>query len=129
MRSLNYSTYFVSRNGLVSCCGLRPQNTYWFSDGYADYLRSFSWAMASLPELAPKRQNHLLGSSSVVQSVSYGRDRVAYTTFSPSAQDVLRLKFRPTRVAGGAFTAEPAGNGDYIVRVRHDSARRIVVSG
>ncbi|HWJ31765.1 MAG TPA: hypothetical protein VNR59_05450 [Gaiellaceae bacterium] len=129
VRSLNYSTYFVSRNGLVSCCGLRPQNTYWFSDGYADYLRSFSWAMASLPELAPKRQNHLLGSSSVVQSVSYGRDRVAYTTFSPSAQDVLRLKFRPTRVAGGAFTAEPAGNGDYIVRVRHDSARRIVVSG
>jgi hypothetical protein len=129
VRSLNYATYFADSNGLVSCCGRRPQNTYWFSDGYADYMRSFNWAMALLPELAPQRQNHLLGSSSVVRSVSYRRNRVSYTTFSAPANEVLRLRFRPTRVAGGEFTVEPAGGGDYIVRVRHSDARRITVSG
>lgn len=129
IRSLNYATYFARSNGLVSCCGQRSQNTYWFSDGYSDYLRSFNWAMAWLPELAPKRQNHVLGSTSVVRSVSYGRDRVAYTTFTPAATEVLRLRFRPLHVSGGTFTAEPAGGGDYVVRVRHESSRRIVVSG
>ena len=85
--------------------------------------------MAWLPELAPKRQDHVLGSTSVVRAVSYGRDRVAYTTFSPAATDVLRLRFRPARVSGGTFTVEPAGGGDYVVRIRHESSRRIVVSG
>lgn len=129
IRSLNYATYFARSNGLVSCCGQRSQNTYWFSDGYSDYLRSFNWAMAWLPELAPKRQNHVLGSTSVVRSVSYGRDRVAYTTFAPAATDVLRLRFRPLHVSGGTFTVEPAGGGDYVMRIRHESSRRIVVSG
>jgi hypothetical protein len=129
IRSLSYATYFTRSNGLVSCCGQRPQNTYWFSDGYADYLRSFNWAMALLPELAPKRQNHLLGSSSVVRSVSYARNRVTYTTFAPAASEVLRLRFRPTRVSGGTFTVEPLGGGDYVVRVQHESSRRIAISG
>lgn len=129
IRSLNYATYFARSNGLVSCCGQRPQNTYWFSDGYSDYLRSFNWAMALLPELAPKGQNHVLGSSSVVRSVSYGSNRVAYTTFAPAATDVLRLRFRPVQVSGGTFTAEPLGGGDYVVRVRHEGSRRIVLSG
>ena len=73
VRSLSYATYFEAGNGRISCCGQRPGNTFWFSDGYGDYLRSFNWAMAAMPELAPKRQNHLLGSSSVVQSVAYSR--------------------------------------------------------
>jgi hypothetical protein len=129
VRSLNYATYFADRVGRISCCGRRPQNTYWFSDGYADYLRSFNWGMALLPELAPKRQNHLLGSSSVVRAVSYGRNRVSYSTFAESASEVLRLRFRPTAVSGGEMTVEPAGGGDYIVRVRHEHARRITVTG
>jgi hypothetical protein len=129
VRSLNYATYFADRDGRISCCGRRPQNTYWFSDGYADYLRSFNWGMALLPELAPKRQNHLLGSSSVVRAVSYGRNRVSYSTFAESAGEVLRLRFRPSRVTGGEMTVEPAGGGDYVVRVRHEHARRITVTG
>ena len=129
VRSLNYATYFALGDGRVSCCGQRPQNTYWFSDGYADYLRSFNWGMAVLPELAPKRQNHLLGSSSVVRSVSYARNRVSYTTFAETGTDVLRLRFRPTSVTGGEYTAEPAGNGDYVVRVRRAHARRVTVAG
>lgn len=129
IRSLNYATYFARGDGLVSCCGQRPQNTYWFSDGYSDYLRSFNWALRWLPELAPKRQNHVLGSTSVVQRVAYGRNRVVYTTFNPSAVDELRLRFAPAHVDGGTFTMKPAGGGDYIVEIRHAGARRIVVSG
>src|SRR5262249_52030531 len=129
VRSLNYATYFAAADGRISCCGQRPQNTYWFSDGYADYLRSFNWGMAALPELAPKRQNHLLGSSSVVRSVSYGPNRVSYATFADSATEVLRVRFRPATVTGGEYTAEPVGGGDYVVHVRHEHARRVTVAG
>jgi pimeloyl-ACP methyl ester carboxylesterase len=129
VRSLNYATYFAARDGRISCCGQRPQNTYWFSDGYADYLRSFNWGMALLPELAPKRQSHLLGSTSVVRAVAYGANRVSYTTFAESASEVLRLKFRPTSIAGGEMTVQAAGAGDYVVRVQHEHARRITVAG
>jgi pimeloyl-ACP methyl ester carboxylesterase len=128
VRSLNYSTYFEAGHGLISCCGRRSQNTFWFSDGYADYLRSFNWAMAELPELAPKHRNHLLGSSSVVQAVSYGRRAVAYRTFDDDAVDVLRLAFRPSHVSGGTFAVEPR-DGDFVVRVQHAGSRRIRVSG
>jgi poly(3-hydroxybutyrate) depolymerase len=140
-RSLNYATYFALNDGRIACCGRRPQNTYWFSDGYGDYLRSFNWAMAAIPEFAPKRQNHLLGSSSVVQAVSYGRAGVGYRTFDARAVDVLRLAYRPAGVRAGGrtlppvdeltgdgYTVEPLGGGDYVVRVRHERARSVFVS-
>jgi hypothetical protein len=142
VRSLNYATYFAASDGRVSCCGQRSTNTFWFSDGYADYLRSFNWAMAAMPDLAPKRRDHLLGSSSVVQSVSYARRRLTYRTFDASGTDVLRLSFRPRRiVAGGSvltersdlsaegYVVQALGGGDFAVRIRHDSARRIALDG
>ncbi len=52
-RSMNYATYFTSSEGLVACCGQDYHAPYWFSDGYADYLRHFNWTMGALPELAP----------------------------------------------------------------------------
>ena len=103
-RSLNYATYFALKDGRIACCGRRPQNTYWFSDGYGDYLRSFNWAMAAIPEFAPKRQSHLLGSSSVVQRVAYGRAGISYRTFDPRAVEVLRLAYRPGAVRAGGRT-------------------------
>jgi pimeloyl-ACP methyl ester carboxylesterase len=140
-RSLNYATYFAASDGRIACCGKRPQNTYWFSDGYGDYLRSFNWAMAAVPEFAPKRQNHLLGSSSVVQAVSYGRLGVGYRTFDPRSVEVLRLAYRPAAVHAGSralplmetlteegYTVRPLGGGDYVVRIRHEQARSIHVS-
>jgi hypothetical protein len=127
-RSLNYATYFEAGRGLISCCGKRGYNTFWFSDGYADYLRSFNWAMALMPELAPKHQTHLLGSSSVVQAVSYSKSSVGYRTFDDDAMDVLRLAFRPARISGGTFSVE-VRDGDYVVRVRHERSRRIRISG
>jgi hypothetical protein len=141
VRSLNYATYFAAGDGRISCCGVRSHNTFWFSDGYGDYLRSFNWAMAAMPELAPKRRDHLLGSSSVVQAVAYGRRQVAYRTYDTSSTEVLRLSFRPREVTAGTVLPERAdlgaegyvvqalGGGDFTVRIRHDHARRIRILG
>jgi hypothetical protein len=97
--------------------------------------------MAAMPELAPKRQNHLLGSSSVVQSVAYSGGDVVYRTFDPHSTVVLRWRFRPRAVTAGTALAErddlaaegyviqPLGGGDYAVRIRHDHSRRIQVKG
>jgi hypothetical protein len=139
--SLNYATYFTDAGGRVACCGDDFANAYWFDDGYADYTRSFNWAMAALPELAPQRQDHLLGSSSVVQRVSYGRRSVGYRTFDPSGTEVLRLSFRPRAVTADGrslaersgldaegFTVVSAGGGDFVVRVRRDAARAVAIS-
>jgi hypothetical protein len=141
VRSLSYATYFAAGDGRISCCGQRPTNTYWFSDGYGDYLRSFNWAMAAMPELAPKRRNHVLGSTSVVQAVKYGPRRVSYRTFGPKSVEMLRLAFKPKRVVAGAelpvrtdleaegYVVQPLGGGDYTARIRHDGSRQIRVEG
>jgi hypothetical protein len=141
VRSLNYATYFAAGDGRISCCGQRPVNTYWFSDGYGDYLRSFNWAMAAMPELAPKRRNHLLGSSSVVQAVTYAPKRVSYRTFSRKSVEVLRLAFKPKRVVAGTqlsaradlsaegYVLQSLGGGDYSARIRHDGSQQIRVEG
>jgi poly(3-hydroxybutyrate) depolymerase len=140
-RSLNYATYFARSDGRVACCGERGHNPYWFSDGYGDYLRSFNWAMAAIPELAPRRQSHLLGSTSVVQRVRYGRRGVvSYRTFNPRAVEALRLAYRPAGVhagtralpllsilSGEGYTVQPLQGGDFVVRVRHEQARSIHV--
>lgn len=141
-RSLNYATYYAASDGKISCCGEGFGGQYWFSDGYADYLRHFNWAMGAVPEWAPKRQNHLLRSSSVVQKVTYGPHSVAYRTFDAAAREVLRLKFRPTAVTAGGkalegrkdlnapgYTLETLPGGDVVLRVRHDSSGEVRIKG
>jgi hypothetical protein len=94
-----------------------------------------------MPELAPKRQNHLLGSGSVVQSVAYSRKGVAYRTFDAASTEVLRLRFRPRRVTAGTtlleredldaegYMIQALGGGDYAIRIRHDRSRRVRIEG
>ena len=94
-RSLNYASYFTLSDGRVSCCGDGFGGQFWFSDGYGDYLRSFNWAMGSLPEYAPVGADHLLRSSSIVQKVAYGRQRLAYTTFDRDSVEVIRRALLP----------------------------------
>ena len=139
-RSLNYATYFAGSDGRIACCGRRGANTYWFSDGYSDYLRSFNWAMAAVPELAPRGRDHLLGSTSVVRTVAYRARSLAYVTFDRHGVEVLRLSFVPKRVlAGGSLSQrrDLAAEGyvvrrlgrDAIVRVRHDRSSTIRIVG
>jgi hypothetical protein len=137
-RSLNYATYFADSNGLIACCGTEfgANDLYWFDDGYGDYIRNFLWGMAAIPEFAPAGENHLLGSTSVVQQVSYQQNRIAWRTFDAVATDTLRLHFMPSAVeAGGAaltrvpklsgsdgYSVEPLPSGDYVVRIRRTKA-------
>jgi hypothetical protein len=142
-RSLNYATYYAGSDGRISCCGTdHGDDGYWWSDGYGDYLRHFNWAMAAIPAFAPKGQNHLLGSSSVVQKVSYGDRSVAYRTFDREAREVLSLHFKPVQVTAGGvtlherqdlksegYTIQPLGGGDYAVRVHHVNSNEVSIKG
>src|SRR5579864_4484202 len=94
-RSLNYATYFTISDGRISCCGQGFSGQFWFSDGYSDYLRHFNWAMGAIPQFAPKGENHLLRSTSLVQKVKYEGHTIAYRTFDKAATEVLRLNFKP----------------------------------
>ncbi len=141
-RGLNYGTYFAASDGRIACCGLDYTASYWFSDGYSDYLRHFQWAMGAIPEFAPAGQDHILRSSSVVQSVKYAARDIQYRTFDAASAEVIRLSFKPAAItAGGKSLAEndaaqaegyslrslPAG--DWVLEIRHASSREISVKG
>jgi len=142
-RSLNYATYYANSDGKISCCGTDyGDEGYWWSDGYADYLRHFNWVMGAVPEWAPIHQNHLLHSSSVVQKVTYGTHGVEYKTFDTAATEVLRLDFRPQKVTAGGtalterkdlkeqgYTLQRLPDGDYVMRVRHATSGEVSIQG
>ena len=137
---MNYATYFASSDGRIACCGADFHQPYWFSDGYADYLRHFNWTMGALPDLAPIGENHVLRSTSVIQRVSYGPHRITYKTFDSAGTQVLRLNFKPSRVTVGnsslpqrsdlrepGFTVEAAAEGDYVIRIRQTGGNDVVI--
>jgi hypothetical protein len=146
-RSLNYSTYFAASDAKIACCGLDYSDShysdlYWWDDGYGDYIRNILWAMGAIPELAPKGQDHLLRSTSVVRRVEYGKRTLSYTTFDADASEVLRLSYTPSRIeADGIALPEDASStrhgytvtrlpdGDYIVRIRHLTSGEVHITG
>jgi hypothetical protein len=141
-RSLNYTTYFAASDGKIACCGLDYADSYWFDDGYGDTVRNFMWAIGAIPEFAPKGENHLLRSSSVVQKITYDDRGIRYRTFDSTATEVLRLVYKPSRITAGrsslnerhdlngdGYTIESLKEGDYIVRLRHTSSNEVVVAG
>ncbi len=99
IRRLNWATYMVDADGK----NLYPTTTranagkprtgggIWLTDGYGDYVRHYLRAMASFPELAPEDQNHLLRSSSVIRSVTYGPDSISYEKFDASSTERFKL--------------------------------------
>lgn len=95
-RFLNVASYMTYDNGVVAVGPYWPGS--WFSDGYSDYIRHFFDAMAAVPEWAPAGEDHLLRSSSVVQSISYQPKQIAFTTFDNAAKVLLRLNSRPKAV-------------------------------
>ncbi len=94
VRTLNWATYTVAADG---------RNRYirddiWLTDGYGDYVRHYLRAMAAMPELAPF-ENHLLSSSSVVKSITYGKERMEFTTWDDKGDVILRLTEKPVSVS------------------------------
>jgi hypothetical protein len=104
IRRLNWATYMVDTDGK----NRYPRDDVWLTDGYGDYVRHYLRAMAAQPELAPKDQNHLLRTSSAIQSISYGGDRITYTKFDAHSRERLKLgQWTPARVRGGAMKWNP----------------------
>ncbi len=147
-RSLSYATYFAGDDGRIACCGLdyfgsaSNQSTYWFDDGYGDYIRNFMWALGAIPEFAPKHEDHLLRSSTIVQMVQYGKRSIHYRTFGPIATEVLRLTYKPSevKVGGTSISAQPdlkiqgytitlLPGGDYVIHLRHTGSGDVQITG
>jgi hypothetical protein len=142
IRQLNWATYMVGDQG-NNCY---PYDMVWLTDGYGDYVRHYLRAMAAAPELAPKGQNHLLRSSSVIKSITYMPDSVSYATFDDASQELLRIAFTPTRVTAGGkrlirlesaadlnrqegYTFNAPGDVPGVLRIRHDAAGNVEVTG
>jgi hypothetical protein len=97
VRTLNWATYTVASDG---------RNRYirddiWLTDGYGDYVRHYLRAMAVRPDLSPEGENHLLGSSSVVRSISYSGSSIDYQTYDTVSTEILRLTMKPAAVKMG----------------------------
>ncbi len=98
IRRLNWATYMVDNDGR----NRYPRDDVWLTDGYGDYVRHYLRAMEASPDLAPDDQNHLLGTTSVIQSIRYAPDRITYTKFDRVSIDRLKLgAWTPGLVTGG----------------------------
>ncbi len=136
-RSFNWASYMCRENGAVLVGPV--DQSIWFSDGFGDYIRHFMAGLGSVPEWAPPKENHLLRSSSVVESVSYLPGEVSFTTFDADATEVLRLNFPPRRVLGDGKgllkrnTLEQPGwtfdSQQGVLRIRHEGSHMIRVLG
>src|SRR5579863_9458374 len=138
-RSYNWVTYFQGLPGKAHAPW--GQNQWWFTDEFSDGPRRLMDAFWAVPEWAPADESHLVGSSSVVTRISYGKGSVTYSTFDPQSTDVLRLDFVPESVmadgrplartkglpsTGSGFTFDDA---THVLRIGHDAARDIDVQG
>jgi hypothetical protein len=100
IRRLNWATYSVDADGE----NRYPNDDVWLTDGYGDYVRHYLRAMASMPELAPNDQNHLLATSSVVQSIEYSAEKITYRKFDANSTDRIKVGFgTPTAIRGGSM--------------------------
>jgi len=135
-RSYNWVTYF---QGLSLDAHTPFAAQWWFTDEYADGPRRMMDAFWAVPEWAPADESHLLGSSSVVTKITYGKGSVTYSTFDPQSSDVLRLDFVPEIITADGKPLSRRKDLDQpgfsfddatrVLRIRHDDARDIDIQG
>ena len=135
-RSYNWVTYFqgLSRDAHAPFTG-----QWWFTDEFSDGPRRLMDAFWAVPEWAPADESHLLGSSSIVTKIAYGKGSVTYSTFDPQSSDVLRLDFVPEFVTANGKPLERRKDLDQpgyvfddntrVLRIRHDQGRDIDIQG
>jgi hypothetical protein len=135
-RSYNWVTYF---QGLPAGAHAPFSTQWWFTDQFSDGPRRMMDAFWAVPEWAPAEESHLLGSSSVITRISYGKGSVTYSTFDAQSSDVLRLNFVPQVVTADGKTltrrkdSEQPGytfdDSTRVLRIYHNDARNIDVQG
>ncbi len=136
-RSFNWVTYFQGLPG--GAHAPFGENQWWFTDEFADGPRRLMDAFWAVPEWAPADESHLLGSSSVVTKIAYGKGAVTYSTFDEHSVDVLRLNFLPRSVTANGVRLKPRKILDQpgfvldestgVLRVRHEGARDVEIQG
>ncbi len=136
-RSFNWVTYFQG----FPPKGHTPwgQNQWWFTDEFADGPRRLMDGLWAVPTWAPSGESHLLGTTSVITKISYGKGSVTYSTFDPQATDVLRLDFTPTSVTADGRplpNREDTDEEGYVfnpntgvLRIRHDHSHNVDIEG
>ena len=118
---------------------------YWLKIAYANHIPFHLKAMAYNPEVfAPQGENRLLSTSSVVQDISYKTNLIEYKVFDASSESksTLRISFLPAKITADSvqllkrndlnangYTLKDLNNGDYILQIRHDSAKNIKIEG
>jgi hypothetical protein len=95
-RAFNWASYMSDERGIVRVGPV--EDSLWFSDGYADYLRHFQVGLGAVPAWAPPDEDHLLRSTSVVTSVTYGSSELRYKAFDARGSETLRLRGAPHEV-------------------------------
>jgi hypothetical protein len=135
-RSFNWATYMARSNGIV--IDGPDVNNQWFTDGYGDYIRHFMTGMAAVPEWTPFNQTHLLRSTSVVKSISYGFNSINYTTYDGLSTEVLHVNFSPVTITANgvvlpkrADLSQPGWTLDVAtktLRIYHTGATQIAIT-
>ncbi len=121
LRRLAWASYWVNFDGMNQY----PRDDIWLTDGYGDFVRHYLRAMASDPELAPDGQNHLLRTSSVIRSITYGREEIRYEKFDGASEEMFKLGAgRPVRVAGASMEWD---SSTHVLHV-HSRDRTVVVA-
>lgn len=146
-RQLVLQTYDVHETGVSedNIDGGAIVNGAWLNIAHPLPLRFVLAGIGWLPEeLGASRENHIVRSTAVVNSVSYGAGRIEYTTFDAPANtiEVLRLAFAPRTVTAdgkplkrravtddNGYAVKNLPNGDAIVSIRHDGFKHVVVVG
>jgi len=104
----------------------------WFKIAHPMALKHCLGAIAWMPDVfGASRENHIVRSTSVVKRVTYGDGRIEFETFDAKRPcvTVLRLAFRPLATNGGTLSSQRLRGGDYLVTIRHDGRRRVVIEG
>jgi len=124
-------------------------NADWFKIAHPMALKHLLGTIAWMPEeFAPAGENHIVRSTGVVSNVEYGTSIICYDVFDAPAPavDTLRLTFSPKAIAAkdekgfnpfpkrevltqNGFSVTPLHGGDFMVTIRHDGLRQIVVLG
>jgi hypothetical protein len=143
IRQLSWANYMVDVDG--KNCYLH--NDIWLTDGYGDYVRHYLRAMAAAPYLVPDDQDHLLRTTSVIKSISYQPLEIFYESYDTHSQELLRINtFVPAVVTAGnvilprlynisdlelqeGYTLGAPGDLPSVVRIRHDHASSVIISG
>jgi hypothetical protein len=125
-RSLNFVTYCNDTTGKAYESPFSKGVNSWWSDSYGECPIMFYHALAAVPEWAPKGENHILYSTTVLKNIKYQDGRVTYTATEKFGTEYLRVAFKPAVTQIGHMKISPRisklSDGDYYLIIQRNRA-------